>query len=35
MTCAFYTYRWIRRWEKSTGRTMWIKGFEPGSDSTK
>ena len=30
MTCAFYTYRWIRRWEKATGRTMWIKGFEPG-----
>lgn len=33
MTCAFYTYRWIRCWEKSTGRTMWIKGFEPGADS--
>lgn len=24
-----YTYRFIRRWEKQTGRTMWIKGFEP------
>ena len=31
MTCTFYTYRWIRRWEKATGRTMWIKGFEPTS----
>ena len=30
---SFYTYRWIRRWEKQTGRTMWIKGFEPGSNS--
>ncbi len=30
-TCALYTYRWIRRWEKTTGRTMWIKGFEPQS----
>jgi hypothetical protein len=29
MTCAFYTYRWIRRWEQQTGRTMWIEGFEP------
>jgi hypothetical protein len=28
-TCATYTYLWIRRWEKETGRTMWIKGFEP------
>ena len=26
---TFYTYLWIRRWEKQTGRTMWIKGFEP------
>ncbi len=31
LTCIFYTYRFIHRWEKSTGRTMWIKGFEPGS----
>jgi hypothetical protein len=28
-TCTLYTYLWIRRWEKETGRTMWIKGFEP------
>jgi hypothetical protein len=32
MTCIFYTYLWIRRWEKQTGRTMWIKGFEPGGN---
>lgn len=31
MICGLYTYRWIRRWEKATGRTMWIKGFEPGT----
>lgn len=29
----FYTYRWIRRWERQTGRTMWIKGFEPKTQS--
>jgi hypothetical protein len=28
-TCTLYTYLWIRRWEKQTGCTMWIKGFEP------
>ena len=28
-----YIYRWIRRWEKATSRTMWIKGFEPGAES--
>lgn len=33
-TCGLYTYRWIRRWEKATGRTMWIKGFEPGSKAS-
>jgi len=26
---SFYTYRFIRRWEQQTGRTMWLKGFEP------
>lgn len=33
-TCTYYTYTWIRRWEKSTGRTMWIKGFEPSARSS-
>jgi hypothetical protein len=34
-TAAFYTYRFIRRWEKSTGRTMWIEGFEPTSSDAR
>ena len=29
----FHTYRFIRRWEKQTGRTMWIEGFEPGASA--
>ncbi len=29
VTSCLYTYRFIRRWERQTGRTMWIKGFEP------
>ena len=35
VTCAFYTYRWIRRWEQQTSRTMWIKGFEPQAEARR